>query len=188
MDSIISFGYHLDYKPLVVFHDLCLIDEHDKVTKDSFWNLHNFNPKNFSFKKLLISNIVTGCTCVINKSMKEEIIKCDMKDIIMHDYLIALIGYGFGNSIYINERLIYYRSHSSSVTEKEKMTFVSRFQIFISKIGSGDYLMPNILQIQKFNDLYRHKLDTQNKNLVDYFVALKSKGIISIMVYKWLMN
>lgn len=188
MDSIINLGYHLDEKPLVVFHDLCLIDQNDTVTNKSFWELHKFNPHNFTFKKSLVFNIVTGCTCIINKRMKEEMIKSDMKDIIMHDYLIALIGYGFGNTIYINEPLMYYRSHFDTVTKKETITITNRLQSFISRVNSGNYLMPNILQIQKFNELYGNNLDGYRKKMVDHFVALKDKKIIDRMIYKWFIN
>ena len=188
MKAIIDSGYHLDEKPLVVFHDLCLIDQKDTVTNASFWKLHGFNPFDFNFKKLLIFNIVTGCTCIINKSMKEEMIKSDMKDVIMHDYLIALIGYGFGNSIFINEPLMYYRSHFGTVTNKETISFATRVQSFISRVIGGNYLMPNILQIQKFYDLYGNRLDDRNRALVDYFVDLKSKSIVNRMIYRWLMN
>jgi glycosyltransferase involved in cell wall biosynthesis len=188
MNSVLNSGYDLDKRPLVVFHDLCLIDKDDNVTNKSFWKLHKFNANSFTFKKLLLFNIVTGCTCLINKSMRDEMVKSDMKDVIMHDYLIALIGYGFGNSIFINEPLMYYRSHIGTVTEKEKIKFVKRVQSFVSRVRGRDYLMPNILQIQKFKDLYGDKLDTNSKSLVDYFVALKSKSVINRMIYKWLIN
>ena len=121
-------------------------------------------------------------------NLKEEMIKSDMKDIIMHDYLIALIGYGFGNTIYINEPLMYYRSHFDTVTKKETITITNRLQSFISRVNSGNYLMPNILQIQKFNELYGNNLDGYRKKMVDHFVALKDKKIIDRMIYKWFIN
>ncbi|WPO79523.1 glycosyltransferase family 2 protein [Flavobacterium sp. KACC 22761] len=175
-------------KPMVVFHDLCLIDEKDNVTHPSFWKVHGFFAERFNFKKLLIFNIVTGCTCLINKRMRDELIKCDMKDIIMHDYLIALIAYGFGNAIYINEPLMYYRSHSSSVTIKEKITFIDRVKSFFERIKNGNYLMPNILQIQKYNEVYQNNLYGQEKALVNKFIGLKNKNTINRMIYKWISN
>ena len=188
MESIINLGYDQDEKPLVVYHDLCLIDHNDTVTNKSFWKLHKFNPNKFTFKKSLVFNMVTGCTCMINKSMKKEMLKSDMTDIIMHDYLIALIGYGFGNSIYINEPLMYYRSHLGTVTEKEKITIINRIQSFINRANSGNYLMPNIMQAKKFNELYGNNLDGYRKKLVDHFVSLKDKKVIDRMIYKWFLN
>ena len=118
----------------------------------------------------------------------EEMIKSDMKDIIMHDYLIALIGYGFGNTIYINEPLMYYRSHMGTVTEKETITITNRLKSFINRVNNGNYLMPNILQIQKFNQLYGSYLDGYSKQLVDNLIVLKDKKIIHRMIYKWFIK
>lgn len=188
MNAIIDSGYHLDEKPIVVFHDLCLIDKNDTVTNASFWGLHKFNPYTFNFRKLLLFNIVTGCTCIINRSMKDEMMKSDMKDIIMHDYLIALIGYGFGNSIFINEPLMYYRSHNGTVTEKETISFANRIQSFISRVKGRNYLLPYILQISKFDELYSDKLDASRKGLVDSFVNLENKSIVKRIFYKWFIN
>lgn len=188
MNSIVASSYHLDKKPLVVFHDLCLVDQYDTITNDSFWKLHKFNPYKFNFRKLLLFNIVTGCTCVINKSMKEEMMKSDMKDIIMHDYLIALIGYGFGNSVFINEPLMYYRSHMGTVTDKESIPLTTRILSFISRVKGRNYLMPYILQMQKFDELYCDKLDASRKGLVDSFVNLKTKSIVNRIIYKWFIN
>ncbi|MBF4492904.1 glycosyltransferase family 2 protein [Flavobacterium sp. MR2016-29] len=188
MNSVFSSGFEHDNKPLLVFHDLCLIDQNDNITNKSFWKLRKFIPETFTFKRLLFLNIVTGCTCLINNSLKEEMLKSDMQDIIMHDYLIALIGYGFGNAIYINEPLMYYRSHQGTVTEKENITFTNRIKIFISSIKEKSYLKPNILQIQQFNFLYGDKLDLPNKKLVQYFESLKNKSIVRRIIYKWLIN
>jgi hypothetical protein len=120
--------------------------------------------------------------------MMQEMIKSDMKDIIMHDYLIALIGYGFGNTIYLNEPLMYYRSHIGTVTEKESISITNRLKSFIYRVKNGNYLMPNILQIQKFNELYGNYLDDGKKKLVDNLIELKDKKIIHRMIYKWLIN
>jgi glycosyltransferase involved in cell wall biosynthesis len=188
MNYIINSGHHLDEKPLVVFHDLCLMDKDENIINNSFWKLHNFKVHSFTFRKLLISNIVTGCTCLINKSMKEELIKCDMKDIFMHDYLIGLIGYGFGNFIPINQQLMYFRSHSSSVTEKEKLTFLGRVKDFFNRIGNSAYLMPYILQIETFNKFYGCKLNVETKKDVQQLIELKNKKIMSKIIYRWFLN
>jgi len=175
-------------KPLLVFHDLSLIDEDGQAVFPSFWKLHGFFAEKFNFKKLLIFNIVTGCTCLINKAMKDELMRCDMQDIIMHDYLIALIAYGFGEPIFINEQLMYYRTHSNSVTIKEKNTFFDRVKGFVSRVKNRNYLLPNILQVQKYNELYKHNLSSENKKLVVKFLGLKNKGTLQRIIYKRSIN
>ena len=188
IEAIANSGYNTVDKPLVAFHDLCLMDENEVVTNESFWELHQFNAATFNFRKLLLYNIITGCTCILNKRMKEELIKSDMKDIIMHDYLIALIGYGFGNVVHTDEPLMYYRSHSSSVTEKEKVTLNSRIKSLIKRVKNKSYLKPNILQIEQFNFLYGDNIAGDKKVLMNKIIELKDRSVLSKMVYKWFLN
>ena len=188
MDMVISSSFYKKEQPLLVFHDLRLIDQHDNVIIDSFWKLHKFKPNNFSFKKLMISNIVTGCTCLINRKTRDEILKCDMNDIIMHDHLIALIAYGFGNVIHIDEQLIDYRSHNNSVTKKENISVIIRIKLFVGKIKSKKYLKPNILQIKKFSDCYAAELNMDKKNVVKNFIELEDSSIIYMLVYRFLVS
>lgn len=175
-------------KPLLVFHDLSLIDENGKTVFPSFWKLHGFFAESFNFKKLFVFNIVTGCTCLINKAMKDELMLCNMENIIMHDYLIALIAYGFGEPIFINEQLMYYRTHSNSVTIKEKNTFFDRVKGLVSRVRNRNYLLPNILQIQKYYELYDDNLSDEKKKLVIKFLKLKNKSTLQRFIYKRLMN
>jgi len=184
--NLLSDSNYSSRTPLVIFHDLCLMDQSGTIKYGSFWKVHKFNAEKFDFKKLFITNIVTGCTCIINKSMKDEVLKCDMKHILMHDYLIALIGYGYGNVAYINEPLMYYRSHSSSVTVKEKITLQMRIFSFYSRVKTGKYLMPHILQMKQFKNLYWGKLDSEKQRSISSFINLENKSILYKIFYKWL--
>jgi glycosyltransferase involved in cell wall biosynthesis len=188
IEAIANSGYNTVDKPLVAFHDLCLMDDNEVVTNESFWELHQFNAATFNFRKLLLYNIITGCTCILNKRMKEELIKSDMKDIIMHDYLIALIGYGFGNVVHTDEPLMYYRSHSTSVTEKEKVTLNSRIKSLVKRVKNKSYLKPNILQIEQFNFLYGDNIAGDKKVLMNKIIELKDRSVLSKMVYRWFLN
>ncbi len=173
-------------KPLVVFHDLELMDNDEEIIAKSFWDIHKFNAAEFNFEDLFLFNIVTGCTCLLNQSMKREILKSDMKQIIMHDYLIALIGYGFGKVMYSNQQLMLYRSHSNSVTIKERITFSDRIFSFLDRVKSKEYLMPNILQIEECLNLYGESFTNDKLKLMLSFTGLKHKGILFRMAYKWL--
>ena len=171
-------------KPLLVFHDLSLIDENGQSVFPSFWELQRFRPQRFTFKKLLSSNIITGCTCLINKAMKDELMRCDMEDIIMHDHLVALIGYGFGSVIFIDKPLIYYRSHPESVTSKVKITIYSRARNFVYKVFDKNYLQSYIKQIESFYYVYGNELNTSKLNLVKKFISLKKRN----SVYRFIFN
>ena len=101
--------------------------------------------------------------------MKNELLRSDMENIVMHDYLIALIGYGFGDVIYHENPLMLYRSHSSSVTIKEKISLKHRIESFINRVSSKEYLKPNINQIEEILDIYGSKLTLDKLNLSKEF-------------------
>ena len=172
-------------KPLVHFHDLKLMDQNDKVINDSFWSIHKINVKNINFKFLFMNNIITGCTCVINNQMKKELLKSDMKSIMMHDYLIALIAYGFGIVVYHENPLMYYRSHSTSVTSKRRMSVINRLKTFFKEIYKKDYLLPNILQMKQFLNLYYDLIYEDNRKDIEEFVSLKESSLLRRIKYKW---
>lgn len=173
-------------KPLVSFHDLKLMNDDEEIINESFWHLHKFNPRNFSYEDLFLFNIVTGCTCLINQRMKKELLKSDMRNIIMHDYLIALIAYGFGEVIFHEEQLMLYRSHNTSVTTKVKISIEDRIKSFLKRVNTREYLLPNILQIEVFINLYKDKLQENKYNQSRKFIQLKNKSVLDRMRYKWL--
>ncbi len=172
-------------KPLVIYHDSVLIDEFDHQVAKSFMQNRGLYPSRANFKDLLITNWITGCTCLINQRMKYEMQKSDMQNIMMHDYLIALIAYGFGTQIFIDEALMYYRSHSNSVTDKDKVTWRYRIADFWKRSSSGQYLMPAILQSKAFLKTYRDKLPTRPIRTLEKLTNLEKKTIISKFFFKW---
>lgn len=172
-------------KPLLHFHDLRLMSDDEIVIEDSFWKLHNFNANTFRFQDLFLFNIVTGCTCIINEQLKINLLKSDMRNIIMHDYLIALIAYGFGTVLFNNSQLMLYRSHHSSVTTKIKMTYSSRIQSFIKRVNGNEYLKPNILQMDAFLSLFSNELPEIYRAESETFVSLLNTPFIKRFKYKW---
>ena len=173
-----------DTKPLLVYHDLCLVDQDENLLHPSFWALHKFDPSKLVFSDFFINNVVTGCTCLINVKMKEELLKCDMEFIIMHDHLLALIGYGFGDVIYIKESLMKYRSHSKSVTDKQNSSIILRFKNLFSKLKNHTFLKANILQIEEFNKCYGKQVFDNDKYKMNEFIALGAKNSVSALFYK----
>ncbi|EJL66730.1 glycosyltransferase family 2 protein [Flavobacterium sp. CF136] len=166
-----------DVKPCIVFSDLKMIDDRGDCTGFSFWEVQGYKPSKVNLNQLLIGNVVTGCTIMMNGRMKEEIFKMPT-DIIMHDYWIALIAYSKGDFKIINDKLINYRIHQSSVTLKSKMSFDERFQFFF-KVFSDDkreYLLENILQAESFFNIYGLEMSNENNKIYKNFILLKNKS------------
>lgn len=71
----------------------------------------------------LISNIATGCTCVFNKEMLNQIRKKYPNNIYLHDYWICLIAEFTGFLIYDTNSYILYRQHNNLIGSNKKISF-----------------------------------------------------------------
>lgn len=175
--------------PSIVFSDLEMIDADGSFLKASFWKHQRMFFSNFSFKQLLVSNFVTGCTILMNKKMKDEM--SSMPDnVLMHDHWIALIAFGFGNYSIINTGTIKYREHSNSVTQKLNMKL--RYKLFMFIIVFFDfkrkYLSNYILQAELFYNLYESRLCKNKIWELNRLIKLKNKNSIIKKMYVFLIK
>ena len=57
--------------PLLVHTDLKVVDSNMNLISDSFWRYQNLNPDDsYSLSRLLVQNVVTGCTMAINSALR----------------------------------------------------------------------------------------------------------------------
>lgn len=161
--------------PIVVFHDLILTNSNGVVISESFWDLHNFQVDKIDFESVFVKNNITGCACLINQSMKNEILKFNVSSVLMHDHIIALIAYGFGKAISVKAGLILYRDHSNSVTPKRSISFSYRISNFFNNINRSDYLMSQIFQLEEYLKNYESFLNEKHYGSAKSFVSLRYK-------------
>ncbi|MEO8236797.1 MAG: glycosyltransferase family 2 protein [Flavobacterium sp.] len=170
--------------PSIVFTDLKMIDAHGSLIGDSFWKTQGYNPKKTKFSDLLISNVVTGCTIMMNGKMKKEIEKMPNK-VIMHDYWIALIAFSLGCYKIIDSNTIKFRVHVASVTDKSKISIFARIKLAIGAFTGSqiDYKCQNILQAEYFFNIYKERLSKENSREILRFLSLKNKSTVMKKIY-----
>lgn len=175
-------------KPCMVFSDLKMIDVFGNEMEPSFWGVQGYNPRKFNLKQLLIGNIVTGCSIMMNRNMKEEISKMPVNKIMMHDHWIALIAYSKGNFKIIYEKLIKYRIHQTSVTLKSKISFSQRLKLFSNVFfdSKREYLSNNISQAESFYNIYNLQLSNDINKIFENFIYLKNKNSLYRKFYVFL--
>lgn len=73
-------------------------------------------PINPSFENALFKNFCTGCTCVINSQLRNQILVSDFNsNVPMHDWWFLLIAYLTGVVVYDDKSYILYRQHGNNV-------------------------------------------------------------------------
>ncbi len=101
--------------PLLVFSDLRVVNERLETINPSFWASQQIQPEHVhSLRRLIMQNVVTGCTMLINEPLREAALPMPA-GVFMHDWWIALVACALGHSVYLAEPAILYRQHGGNV-------------------------------------------------------------------------
>jgi glycosyltransferase involved in cell wall biosynthesis len=175
--------------PLLVYSDLEVMNEKGDLLTPSFWKMAGLQTHAATFKSMMFGNVITGCASVINSKMKEQLTSIPT-GVLMHDYWIGLIAYGFGNAVIIDQQLVKYRVHDQSVTEKRHANIFWKIGVQFKQFmaADGSFLKKEIDQMILFDQKFRRLLSTYNQKLVDDFVALKHKTLLQKKIVSYLRH
>lgn len=109
--------------PVLVHTDLKVVDAKLQVLSDSFFVHSNYN-KNPLYKDLLIQNHVTGCTMMMNRALVDLMnLQNNYEDILMHDWLAAIVAAGVGKVVFVDWPTMLYRQHEVNSVGAKKYGF-----------------------------------------------------------------
>ena len=110
--------------PILIHSDLHIINKNEQITHDSLWQYAGIKPEilNCNPKYMAFCNSVTGCTILMNKQCKSEVLPFP-NNIVMHDAWIALKICQIGIVHHINKQLILYRQHDNNTLGINKYKF-----------------------------------------------------------------
>lgn len=107
--------------PLLVYSDSVVVDESLQTIARSFVSSLFFDPKDITLPQLLVSNVVQGCTMLMNRSLiRLALTLQDDKEFKYHDYLVAAVAYSTGYISFIEEPLMLYRQHGDNEAGMEE--------------------------------------------------------------------
>ena len=78
------------HNPVLVHTDLYVVDESLHRVYDSLFDMQNMNYTRNGFNNILVQNIVTGCTVMINQALVRHLYEIPVKSV-MHDMWFALV-------------------------------------------------------------------------------------------------
>ena len=101
--------------PLLVFSDLCVVDDQLKTLHPSFWSHMRIEPGQVArLATVLVQSLVTGCTAMVNRKLL-ELACCMPEEAFMHDRWIALLIACFGKAGIVSSPTVLYRQHGENV-------------------------------------------------------------------------
>lgn len=155
-------------KPIIVHTDMYVTDSKLNVISKSFWEYQHINPEKSSFNRLLVQNVVTGCTIIFNRKLASMAVPIPEKAI-MHDWWLGIIASAFGDIHYDKEPTIYYRQHESNTLGAHNYSYKSMF----SKIFTINLFDHNLIQAQIFRNVFYNELSDIQKVIINSFCKLK---------------
>lgn len=160
--------------PLLIHSDLKVVDKDLNILAPSFFKYQNINPKNDTLNRVLLQNIITGCTMMLNKQLLAIIDTKALDDIMMHDRWIGLVAVTFGKIIFIDKSTILYRQHNTNDTGAKK--YLTSYLFNNLRNLKSISLDKHIMQSKKFYSLYEKKLPFKEKKILDAFITIEKKS------------
>jgi glycosyltransferase involved in cell wall biosynthesis len=176
--------------PLLVYTDLCVVDEKLLPVADSMWRYQQLNPFNGSrLNRLLLHNIPTGCTMMINRRLR-ELASPVPAEACMHDWWISLVAAAFGKSDIIFEPTVRYRQHDSNFVGAEPWSLPREICRFLDasrrleRIDKRERLLSKYrAQASAFLIRYGVSLPVEVRTMVEIFANLDKYGILMQKYY-----
>lgn len=97
-------------KAVVIVHDNIVIDSNKNVIYDSYFKFRNCGK---GIVKNIYKNTYIGCCMAFKNEIKEKILRMP-NNILMHDQWIGIIGELYGQTIFLDDKLMLYRRHGNN--------------------------------------------------------------------------
>lgn len=176
-----------DDTPLLFHSDLRVVNGEKKILFNSFFQMRGYSfSNNRSVDIMLGRSGIMGNSMVINKVLKDKVLPFP-KELVVHDYWIALVNELFGQRITLDEPLLDYRIHDSNCSNSIKKITENKLlkYFFDRKLKLPYHEIKRELVIQ--NLLERFILEERDNVLIekflDYLFFKKNKiYLISILL------
>lgn len=173
--------------PLLVFTDARVVDEQLQTMSESYLGLKKLNPSHVKLTHLLVENVPTGCTMLMNRALVEKV-QFIPKEVTMHDVFVSLTAACFGKMGYLNEPTLLYRQHNLNVlglgTKSNWAVLMTTLSVMFGK-SSRTFLSKEIAQAQAFYGLFGPLLTAKETALLEGFVHFREKGKLGRMAFLW---
>lgn len=101
--------------PSLVFTELSVVSSDKTVIAEKMSSYQNLDCTNLSINHFLIQNVVTGCTMMIDRRLRDMmILATNIENIRMHDWWAGVIAAAFGEISFVEEPTIWYRQHDDN--------------------------------------------------------------------------
>ena len=167
--------------PVLVHSDLEVVNQDLEVVHPSFWRHSGAAAPRSRLAQLLVSNTVTGCASLANRSLVELATPLP-PEAIMHDHWLALVAAAFGHIEPVPRALVAYRQHGGNVVGARATGWPGMLRRLLSGRGRKD-IRPLQRQAAAFGRRFADRLDAGQLALVKGFADLQTRGWVRRRVF-----
>ena len=106
--------------PVLVHTDLVVVDERLRVVDASFWRFSSVDPEPVSLRRLVVQNVATGATIMLNRPLR-ELIGVMPSEAVYQDWWYACVAAAFGRIVALREATILYRQHGANAVGAKRV-------------------------------------------------------------------
>jgi glycosyltransferase involved in cell wall biosynthesis len=152
--------------PVLVFSDMELIGQDNRLLAPSMWKMKRVNPNRASLGALLVQNLVSGCTMLGNRSLLRYGIPIP-EEAYMHDFWLGLVAAAFGVLCPVNETMVRYRQHPhNTMGAGGGLRIANAFQRLLSDPAFKQGIERSRRQAGKFAERYANRLSIEQKEIL----------------------
>lgn len=164
--------------PILVHTDLVVVDHDLLPVFASFWDFQKIDPRHDGINRLLVQNVVTGCTVMINRSLC-KLVRQARNGMIEHDWWLALIAAAFGKISFVPRATMLYRQHEKNAVGAKKWNVLASLKKILSQDGGREFsinLAKTRQQAACFAEEYAQSLTPETIRLVSAYATLGEMG------------
>lgn len=161
--------------PVLVYSDTMVVSSNLELIHPSYLRYSGKAKSGDMLRRLLMTNVVPGCTVLGNSALRKLGIKdrnkIEISRILMHDWWLALIASSCGKIRKLSKPTVLYRQHEANVVGAEKISFrsvesrlVNAANKFWSCVDQAEYLLT----------LFKEDMSSESVSLVETFVSLST--------------
>jgi len=173
--------------PILIHTDLQVTDEELNLLHPSYWAYQHIDPSYDSLNRLLIQNVITGCTVMINLPLA-EITNEIPETAIMHDWWIGLAAAAFGRIEPLPLSTVSYRQHDKNDTGATayNLTAITAKALSLFSFSFDKYTR----QARSFLEIFGDRLSEEQKELLEAFISIENsswlEGKMTLAKYRFL--
>lgn len=159
--------------PTMVHTDLRVVDAALTCIHPSFMNYSGISGDRLHTKQLLVQNVVTGCTMMMNHALAALAAENTPK-IAMHDWWIALLASACGKVGFLDEATIDYRQHGHNAVGAKN---VRSFRYIRNKLTHNQLkarMMRSFCQAEDLLNCFANALPPEKTALLRSYATLKT--------------